>query len=131
MGVLDSAPSAAGFARGTKRGLRAIKTGEFNIDATKADETPVLLICQAGAGLEAQVFSEFLSLVPEPNQFHDILNKIFRKKIKRAKVRHSRVPRYRESYLASRSRSCAPTIETSVLGGYMKVLCPRVGQWLT
>lgn len=32
------------------------------------------------------MFSEFLSLVPETNQFYDILNKIFRKKIKRAKV---------------------------------------------
>lgn len=41
---------------------------------------------QAGAGLEAQVFSEFLVLVPEINQFHEVLNKIFRKKIKRAKV---------------------------------------------
>lgn len=33
------------------------------------------------------MFSEFLVLVPETNQFHEVLNKIFRKKIKRAKVR--------------------------------------------
>lgn len=32
------------------------------------------------------MLSEFLTLVPETNQFHEILNKIFRKKIKRAKV---------------------------------------------
>lgn len=32
------------------------------------------------------MFAEFLTLVPETNQFHETLNKIFRKKIKRAKV---------------------------------------------
>lgn len=32
------------------------------------------------------MLSEFLSLVPETSQFHEVLNKIFRKKIKRAKV---------------------------------------------
>lgn len=41
---------------------------------------------KAGAGLEAGVISSFLALVPETHAFHDILSKIFRKKIKRAKV---------------------------------------------
>lgn len=41
---------------------------------------------QAGAGLEEEVTKSFLSLVPETHQFHDVLSKIYRKKIKRAKV---------------------------------------------
>lgn len=44
------------------------------------------IFVQEGAGLEAEVLASFLALVPETSQFHEILNKIFRKKIKRAKV---------------------------------------------
>ena len=58
------------------------------------------------------MLSEFLTLVPETNQFHEILNKIFRKKIKRAKVRY---PNTRRSsavfgnamFVRSTTRLCA------------------------
>eukprot|EP00752_Nemacystus_decipiens_P009571 g8551.t1 len=65
-----------------KEVVTAISSCKTKLSATQAE-------AEAGAGLEAQVFSEFLSLVPETNQFHEILNKIFRKKIKRAKKRLS------------------------------------------
>lgn len=47
------------------------------------------MVCsfQVGAGLEAEVVASFLALIPQASQFHETLNKIFRKKIKRAKVR--------------------------------------------
>ncbi|CAM9684699.1 unnamed protein product [Scytosiphon promiscuus] len=59
------------------------------IAACKAKLSAAQAEAEAGAVLEAKVLSEFLALVPEASQFHEVLNKIFRKKIKRAKKRLS------------------------------------------
>lgn len=52
---------------------------------TQHNRNPFTFV-QEGAGLEAEVLASFLVLVPEATQFHEVLTKIFRKKIKRAKV---------------------------------------------
>ncbi|CAB1112884.1 unnamed protein product [Ectocarpus sp. CCAP 1310/34] len=63
-----------------KEVVAATAVSKAKLSATQAE-------AEAGAGLEAGVLSDFLDLVPETSQFHEVLNKIFRKKIKRTKKR--------------------------------------------